>query len=365
MTAPATTKNDNYYGMGESAYTVPSEDTKTIVVPKNQPPSVRGGDMAAGIMSMLSPPPKNRDLSALDREAKRIGHQFGGTQDAQGKSRALYSFPAGGGNIEGATVWLIEALLQSYGHCAVEMHTDEDARDPNRVTITTTVVDFVNSVIYRRPHVASLAPAPAKFANKADQIERWRSMQMQSAVSKAGRTAIQHALPAWYVDTAILAAREAMSSRLLTDRNGKRITFKQAIESATAWYQDEQNVSLADLEAFLEMDRPSWTLSELAYLRETSARINRGEASVAELFYSDQEKVPEPNVVSGNQEVLVPSGLDSLKPAGPATPAPGAGQAKSEPARPAGDAKAPPAGDAKAPVAPAKADAKKDSGGLI
>lgn len=150
--------NKDYMGMGETSFADTAtfdEAPKVVTMPRNSPlvPS-QGGGGGGGIMSMLGAPPSQRDPKVLDAAARRIGHMFGGTLDSQGKSRALYSFPAGSSNIEGATVWLIEALLQAYGHCAAEMHIEEDQRDPNRITITSTIVDFVNSVVYRRPHVA-------------------------------------------------------------------------------------------------------------------------------------------------------------------------------------------------------------------
>lgn len=357
-----TNQTKDYMGMGETslADTATWDDgPKVVTMPRNHPLAaspVGGG--GGGIMAMLGSPPSQRDPKALDAAAKRIGHQFGGTLDAQGKSRAIYSFPAGQSNIEGATVWLIEALLQAYGHCAAEMHIEEDARDPNRVTITSTVVDFVNSVVYRRPHVASLAPAPARFASKPDQVERWRSMQMQSAISKAGRTAMQHALPAWYVDTAISAAREAMSSKLLVDRNGKRTTLKAALDTAVAWYEDVQGVSVQELEALVEAERPMWTLSELAYLKEVSLRLARGETTKAEVFGNIDAPPPATAPTTDAPKDDVATGLSSLS-----TPKAAASKT-ADPAKPADPAKA---ADAK-PADPAKADtktAKAKDGGLI
>lgn len=237
---------------------------------------------ATDIAAMLPAVPQGRDYNHLITAAKAAGARIGSQFDQNGNNRAIYSFPAGGSRVEGATVWLIGALWQEYGHLLVDSQITEE-KDGGRVTITTTIVDRVNGTIYKRDHRHTLAPAPRKFAEKVDQVSRWEAMQMQSAISKAERTTVEHFLPAWYVDAAKDAAYDAASSKLLTKRDGSRGTLSEALDAVVGAYKD-MGVSLAQLETRAGEEREHWTLTELGELRALYGAIKDGSQSIAIVF---------------------------------------------------------------------------------
>lgn len=251
--------------------------------PSAQPPQqVRA---SADLAAMLPPVPEGRDYDGLMNAARRNGERIGSQWSAQGNNRAIYSFPAGGSRIEGATIWLIGALWQDYGHLLVDSEVTEERADGG-VKITTTVIDRINGTIYRRDHRYTLAPAPGKFANKVDQRSRWEAMQLQSAISKAERTTVEHFLPAWYVDAAKDAAYQAMGSKLLTKEvDGRRVTVSlgEALGEAVAAYK-ALGVSQAQLEARLGAERPLWALTDLSELRVLYRELKSGTVTIPQAF---------------------------------------------------------------------------------
>lgn len=253
-----------------------------------------------------------RDTDTLLRGARRIGEALARAD------RALYSFPAGGQRIEGPTVGLAEALAQEYRYLWTGVRIDRV--EETTVYLTAVVFDALAGSFVSRPHVATLPPPPGKFAQKADQAARWESMQVQSAISKAIRTAILHALPAWYVAEAVDAAR-----RWLRDNELKGVDVPTATQQAIAHYQS-LGVSVGQLAHRMGADPALWTASDIVELRRLAKRIKAGEATVQGEFGS-----PPPSGGNGK-----PGARESIGLPPKAAPAP-------EPARQTAETAPPPA----------------------
>lgn len=249
------------------------------------------------ITPLLPATPTGRDINRLAQVARQVGERLGLSTTPQGQSRAMYSFPAGGSRIEGPTVWLIGALWQEYGHVVVDSEVREERA--GRVAITTTIVDRINGTAYRREHHTSIAPAPGKFAGKPDQVERWNTMQLQSAISKAERTTVQHFLPGWYVDVAVDAARAAFGSKVL---GGK--TLGEARSAALEGFE-KLGVSRAQLEDWVGGEAPLWTVTDIGDLRGLYRQIKAGDLTIEGVFGGGSSKPSEPKATAGG-------GLDGL-----------------------------------------------------
>ena len=302
------------------------------------------------VTPLLPRVPAGRDFGRLADQAKRIGERLGAVVTGDGSSKAIYSFPAGQSRIEGPTVWLIGALWQEYGHVVVDCEIREERG--GRVAISTTIVDRINGTAYRREHHTSLTPPPAKFARKADQVERWNTMQIQSAISKAERTTVQHFLPGWYVDIAVEAAREAFGRNVLgKNADGSPRSLGQAIADALDAYARDFKVSQAQLEDYLSAERPLWTLSDFAEVRALYKKLKSGEVTVPSIFGAEPEKPAAATTAPAKSEGL--GGLvDDAEPK-PNSPA-DAGYAKPTETAPR---KAPPKKSAAPAPAPAPAPA--------
>jgi hypothetical protein len=182
---------------------------------------------------------------------------------------------------------------------------------------------MVNRTGYERENMSTLPPAPGKFGNKPDQVERWATMQLQASISKAERTTVEHFLPRWYVDTAMDAARRAMSAEILKDRDGKPITLEQGFALAIEAYGKRFGITLEQLEEYIGEARALWTLGDFAELRGLQGQLARGEVAVAKVF-------PPKAATTAKTEPPKSEGLDGLagdegaepKPNSPNEPAP-------------------------------------------
>lgn len=251
---------------------------------------------------------RTRSHGDLKREAVRIGERMG-------IERALYSFPVKGGRVEGATVWLMEALAEAWGFLDIDVEREPgNPARPREVRLKVTVIDILRVKRTRRPYVFTMSPPPGKFAGKVDQVSRWNAMQFQAGMSKAIRTALEHALPRWLTDTAVEAARGMAQRDAL---KGKALP--EAIDDAVAYFGKVYSVSEAQLEAHVGSARELWTVTDVVALRRLVEQLQAGERSVEALFGGADTSA------SSNDN---PAGLVDLPPAPdakatePAPPAP-------------------------------------------
>lgn len=279
------------------------------------PVPVMGGAAAGqtlpelGMLVALNAGRQRPSDAILLKIARRVGEALA----AAGK--ALYSFPAGGGRVEGATIQLAEELARGYTGLAWSVLYD-GIDDDGRVVLRAIVVDAIAGVVVARPHVMYLPPASGKFASKADQAARWESMQVQSAISKAIRTTILHALPGWYVAAAENAARNLQTRNVL---NGEALNEALAkCVSAFAALGIEQ----ARIEAALGSEMVHWTVTDLEMLRSQFRDIKSGRLS-AMLAFPPVKESPKPSGGLGDQpakpaeskppESSKPTGIEALR----------------------------------------------------
>jgi hypothetical protein len=254
---------------------------------------------AAELAAMLPPvDASSRDVKRLSEVARRIGEMTGAQVNQQGQSRAIYAWNAAGSRVEGPTVYLIEALAHEYGHLWASTKIDHDGGDV--IYITATVVDRVKGNVYQRPHVHELTPPPGKFANNQEQAARWRTMQLQKAFSKSMRTTLEHALPRWYIDAAVDAAKAVVSMKVGDAR--------KAAEDAAAYFLREFSVGLTELEEHLGAEKPLWTASDILALRELIKSLKNAQTTVAAVFGARDTKSQK----SPKEKPKKPAGLAAL-----------------------------------------------------
>lgn len=210
-----------------------------------------------------------RDVIGMAAQAREVGRRLG--------RAAFYRFPVGGKDIEGGTIDLAYGLLPVWGRVVARVHVVGETG--NRITLRGQAIDLLNVVAVERDYAFTLAPPPGKFGAKPEQAERWATMQMQAASSKAVRGAVFGMLPAWLVDAAIGAAQEQASSALLTRKgpNGTRqITVEEAANEAATFFGG-MGIPLADLETIVDRPKEAWTVAELDELSTLARRIKSGQ----------------------------------------------------------------------------------------
>jgi len=197
-----------------------------------------------------------RDRGALRKEAARIGRQMA--------NEAFYQLP----NMKVAkpTVWLMEALRESYGYLLVDVQVT--AESDTTIDLTVTAVDMLSGNISRFPGRYGITPAPGKYANKADQRERWRTMQANMARSKAIRTCLEHTIPVEVWRAAVNAAQSQRLAQVLAGPNGVKFeTVSEAIRDVLG-YIEEQGVSRARVAEAVGRDELDWGVEECLRMRE-------------------------------------------------------------------------------------------------
>lgn len=236
-----------------------------------QPTQMTGGSAYAEFVSAaIDLPPRN--LPAILAEAKRVGQLLG--------ESAFYSFPAGGSKIEGATIDLSDALATVWGRCVTRVAIISE--QGNRVHLRGVFVDLQALTVVERDFMAHLSPAPAGFASKPEQADRWRTMQLQAASSRAVRGATLHGLPAWLVDAALNAAMEVVRGGVLKDRDGKPIALDTAKTNA-ATMMERHGLTLSEVEATIGSVFDLWAIAEILALRKLDAQIRSGETTAARI----------------------------------------------------------------------------------
>ena len=233
-----------------------------------------------------SVPREPRDRGAMLAAARWVGSRLG--------KRAIYSWEAKGKRgpslIEGPTIGLAYALAGEWGDTATRALLVE--RVAGRAKFRGVFADLQRRTLVEREYVFSLAPAPGGFAGDPAQRQRWETMQEQSAASKAVRGAILAGLPAWLVDEALDAAREAVSGEALTvhgeDGQPVRLDLATALERAVRAFgaMRPDPLTEADLVALVGRPRELWALSDLVRLRDVRQQLREGTMTAAAVLAS-------------------------------------------------------------------------------
>jgi hypothetical protein len=251
-TTATDTNNDDLFA--------PHDDAQMPVLHKSQAP-VSSEDIALLQAAQYA---GERDIGAMLKQAKQIGQLLG--------DKAFYSWGGRHSRVEGPTINLAYALAQVWGRCRTSVLLVEE--HGSRVKLRGRYVDLLTVAVTERDYLAHLSDPPGKFADKPDQAERWRVMQLQSAASKAVRGAILGGLPTWLVDAAMDAAK-ATANRSAT---GGR-PLPEARQSAIRALADK-GLTVDELVAFVGSPVDLWTAAELGDLRQLYKLLDTGEASI-------------------------------------------------------------------------------------
>lgn len=292
----------------EATYEEPSaqrrdDDAPLDVVSRVGSPASQGFDLAqlARLARELGP----RDMAEINSRARQIGAELGRILDPNPKNEgtgAYYRWAVKNrdgtkGTIEGPTIGLMDALVEVWGRLVYQVEILEERGQ--RVTLRARVIDLVSLVIHERPYIAHLRPPPSRFASNADESERWRVMQLQSAESKAIRGVLERVVPQSVQHLALEAAKEAAAGAQLgnvpaLDGQGKpilgkdgkpvmrRATLPEAIDAAVKGLGTlTPPPDFGLVERWLGRPRAQWVASDLAALRGLYARWKRGELTPA------------------------------------------------------------------------------------
>lgn len=291
----------------EATYEEPSaqrrdDDAPLDVVSRVGAQASQGFDLAqlARLARELGP----RDMAEINSRARQIGAELGRVLDPNPKNEgtgAYYRWAVKNrdgtkGTIEGPTIGLMDALVEVWGRLVYQVEILEERGQ--RVTLRARVIDLVSLVIHERPYIAHLRPPPSRFASNADESERWRVMQLQSAESKAIRGVLERVVPQSVQHLALEAAKEAAAGAQLGNvpalddqgkpilRDGKpvmrRATLPEAIDAAVKGLGTlTPPPDFGLVERWLGRPRAQWVASDLAALRGLYARWKRGELTPA------------------------------------------------------------------------------------
>ena len=110
-----------------------------------------------------------------------------------------------------------------------------------------------------------------KFAAKPEERERWDTMQMQIAQSKAIRNCILRILPAWMVSIAVRAAKDTASNNALKGKPLDEVRENTVTAFASKHWSREA------LEDHVKLPVEDWCVAEIITLRELFDSVVRGE----------------------------------------------------------------------------------------
>lgn len=179
--------------------------------------------------------------------------------------------------VEGVSIDLVEALREEWGFTAVEARISNLTGE--FVALDAEVFDAKNGNLTARPALFTLSQPPGKFAQSHEQANRWRAMQFQSAVSKAVRGALEHALPAWFVNAGYRAAKQAVEANLPT---GEKL--EAALSKSVAGFKATYGITVDELTEYLQVQRGAWDGRCGLRLGALWAALEKGQALADEIF---------------------------------------------------------------------------------
>jgi len=228
-------------------------------------------DMGAAYTSLIQMAQSiKRDPGQMIRTAAQVGGLLG--------QSGFYRFPVGKGQeVEGASIGLAQALAQAWRGIVYQVHilqSEPLGSGGRRIHLRARVLDLQAVVVVEMDQVVSTSAPPGKFANNAEQSERWHTMQTQSAASKVMRNAILRVLPDWYVDAGFEAAKEA-AAKAATGGKPLPAARMEAL-GALAGY----GATKEDLELAIGMPVDLWAAPQLQLCRDLYVAFKAGSLSI-------------------------------------------------------------------------------------
>ncbi len=197
-------------------------------------------------------------------------------------SRAFYRFRRGGQNVSGPTIQLARELARCWGNIdygIAELRRDDDAAQSEmKAWAWDQETNARPSTTFIVPHMRDKDSGPERLASLRDIYEN-----NANAGARRLREQILAVLPVWYVEAAkdlCVATLEAGDGRPLAER----------IDRAVATFAD-LGVTEPRLVARLGRPRHQWSARDLGELTVVAGSIRSGEATVADEFPADPERV--------------------------------------------------------------------------
>ncbi len=233
-------------------------------------------------------------------------------------SRAFYRYKRGGQNVSGPTIQLARELARCWGNIdygIAELRRDDDAAQSEmKAWAWDQETNARPSTTFIVPHMRDKDGGPERLASLRDIYEN-----NANAGARRLREQILAVLPVWYVEAAkdlCVSTLEAGDGRPLAER----------IDRAVATFA-ELGVTEARLVARLGRPRHQWSARDLGELTVVASSIRSGEATIADEFPADPDRVtldelaPPPAPVVGNQEAGSSRETPADPPADPEPPA--------------------------------------------
>jgi len=197
-------------------------------------------------------------------------------------SRAFYRFRRGGQQVSGPTIQLARELARCWGNIdygIAELRRDDDAAQSEmKAWAWDQETNARPSTTFIVPHMRDKDGGPERLASLRDIYEN-----NANAGARRLREQILAVLPVWYVEAAkdlCVSTLEAGDGRPLAER----------IERAVATFAD-LGVTEARLVARLGRPRHQWSARDLGELTVVATSIRSGEATLADEFPDDPERV--------------------------------------------------------------------------
>lgn len=197
-------------------------------------------------------------------------------------SRAFYRFRRGGQNVSGPTIQLARELARCWGNIdygIAELRRDDDAAQSEmKAWAWDQETNARPSTTFIVPHMRDKDGGPERLASLRDIYEN-----NANAGARRLREQILAVLPVWYVEAAkdlCVSTLEAGDGRPLAER----------IDRAVATFA-ELGVTEARLVARLGRPRHQWSARDLGELTVVASSIRSGEATIADEFPADPERV--------------------------------------------------------------------------
>lgn len=197
-------------------------------------------------------------------------------------SRAFYRYRRGGQQVSGPTIQLARELARCWGNIdygIAELRRDDDAAQSEmKAWAWDQETNARPSSTFIVPHMRDKDSGPERLASLRDIYEN-----NANAGARRLREQILAVLPVWYVEAAkalCVATLEAGDGRPLAER----------IERAVATFA-ELGVTEARLVARLGRPRHQWSARDLGELTVVATGIRSGEATIADEFPEDPDRV--------------------------------------------------------------------------
>ena len=226
---------------------------------------------AAVFMAKRFPRDENAALARISKSCQRIGLA----------SKAIYSYPRGGGNVTGPSIRLAEALAQAWGNVQTSWGVLEE-RPGESVCMAycwDIETNFRDMRMFTVKHERSTSRGTKVLTDPRDIYEH-----VANQCARRKRACILSVIPKDVVDAAVEACQKTLSTAYkepLIDRLRKMV----------AVFEEEFSVSLDAIERYMGYKLEAFTELDMVTLRGVYTALRDGEAKREDYFTL---KKPEP-----------------------------------------------------------------------